>query len=544
MFRVTYPEGSQAPWPLTWIAGGQFALVIGLSCIILRQVFHLGGLEEEISARLLQSSFLVLGVALLLQQWRGPGIGCGLFLPSVYAVAFLRAGIVALQDGGAPLLVGMMVTAALMQWGMSYLQPFFSRLFPPLIGSIIVLIIGLDAGSIGIEGMFALSGPDVPGHLDHWHYALPGVFSIFFMIVFSRFGQGAWRAGSIAAGVLMGCLFAWLIDPSSMQPLVRATEVSPIGVVPLIWEGVSWKLELLIAFAVAAAASNIETIRALEDAHALSRMDAFSASPESQKGALRANSLSNLLAGLFGLGGLAGAPGRIVLCQTMGIATRRMGLIAAGVLILVSFLPILGRIVVAIPAPVVGAFFVYMGALLIGSGIRGLLTLRLDLRRCLLLGISLVAALCVLLFPATATELPRWLAPFFRTMLGAGLTVAMLLQFLLRVQPAKQAILSIEIGAWEGVEEDLLHHLISWKVEPSIGERVQKDLHSIHTILTPLDPKEMALFISYDRGFLELQLEFQGPSGSLSADWQADHIALQQKRDRQKVTFEYQTSSL
>jgi xanthine permease XanP len=538
--KIPYPAGARAPFSRTILAGVQQAILVSMSAIVLRQIFHLGGLSLERSSTLIQGGFLVLAIALLLQIWGRFGIGSGLLVPSAFGVLFLRASMAALQDGGVALLVGMMGFMAVVQLMAAQWQERLKRFFPPLLEALILLIIGLDAGLVGIEGLFALSGPVMPGEVSIWSYAAPGLVTLVVTIAMSVWAKGLWRASAALVGIVAGTVMAQWTDPRAFQSLVMALEGVALAPLQWTWEGASWRLDLLPTFAIAGLAANLETQASQKKAFALSHPDELSAPSHAKRASLRAGGMANFVAALFGTSGVVGSPSRVALSATMGIATRGVGMVAALVLVALAFVPAAARLFLAIPGTVVGAIFLYLGANIIAQGIRGLLLIRLDLRRSLVLGMSLIATLCVLLFPARAAELPIWIKPFFRTMLCAGVSSAILLNLVFRIRGTRQLTLLIDLANWEMVTAQIIARLREWGTDEDLVLRAGKDLQAMHRPLETAHAESIALDLFTDDTTLHLIFHFSGTPTSISGTWMADHIGLEQTGSRWRVVMDYE----
>lgn len=540
MEKIPYPIGSKAPFSMTVLAGVQQAILISMSAIVLRQIFHLGGLSLERSSNLIQGGFLVLGIALLLQLWGRLGVGGGLLLPSAFGVLFLRTSIAALQDGGVALLIGMMAFMAVFQLVAAQWQERLKRFFPPLLEALILLIIGLDAGLVGIEGLFALTGPVVPQEVSALAYAAPGLVTLVITIAMSVWGKGLWRASATLVGIAAGTLMAQWTDPQAFQSLAQALEGVTLEPLHWNWEGIAWRPDLFLTFAIAGLASNLETQATLKQSYALNHPDELSAPNSTKRASLRAGGIANLIAALFGTSGVVGSPGRVALSASMGIATRGVGILAALLLIALAFVPAAARLFLAIPGAVVGALFLYLGATIISQGIRGLLLIRLDLRRSLVLGISLIATLCVLLFPARAAELPFWIQPFFRTMLCAGVSSAILLNLVFRIRGTRQLTLLIDLANWEPVTQQILARLREWGTDEDLVLRATQDLQAMRSPLEQAHAASIALDLFSDDTTLHFIFHFSGDPTPITGTWLADHIGLERAGSRWRVVMDYE----
>lgn len=139
-----------------------------------------------------------------------------------------------------------------------------------------------------------------------------------------------------------------------------------------------------------------------------------------------------LIGSLFGGTPLTGYSSNAGVLAITRIGSR-MAIIAGGIiLIILGVCPKLMTIISSIPAPVVNGVFAMVCILLISNGIKIIQKQLLDERTSLIIGISVVAAIAVIVLPQEVLNaMPAFLGYFLSSGTAVGATIAVVLQLLL-----------------------------------------------------------------------------------------------------------------
>ena len=106
------------------------------------------------------------------------------------------------------------------------------------------------------------------------------------------------------------------------------------------------------------------------------------------QGALNADGLGNVLSGLAGTVPNTTYSSSIPLISLTGVAARRVGLYAGGILIVSAFFPKIAALLLAIPGPVVGAYVTIFLALVFVEGLKAVVKDGLDQQKTLIVGMA------------------------------------------------------------------------------------------------------------------------------------------------------------
>lgn len=399
----------------------------------------------EINA-MLSASMLALGVASLLQCGRWRGLGSGFLAPAIFTAAYLPPCFRAAEQGGLPLVAGMMIFAGLCEMAFSRALGKLRPYLPTEIAGLAVTMIGVVLGILGFRLMFGLpegaagSGPALTTGTALGLGALAGI------VVVNLWGPRALRiyAVLIVLAVAWG-VAAWLgaIDLGALR------EGFTHGVIgwPRLPDALPcFDAGLAFEFAVTSLASSLRALGDLTTCQKINDPNWQRPDLGSLKRGLLADGLGNVLAGAVGTMGLSPFSGSIGLSVATGVKARRVGLLVGVIFIVLAFVPAATALVASIPMPVSGAILLFSSCFILINGLQIILSRLLDNRKVLVVGLGLIFGLSRDIFPGFFHELPR-LAPLAASSLSEALLVAIALNLVFRLGTRKSARLTVEPGA-------------------------------------------------------------------------------------------------
>jgi NCS2 family nucleobase:cation symporter-2 len=190
------------------------------------------------------------------------------------------------------------------------------------------------------------------------------------------------------------------------------------------------------AFAIAGLASGLRVIGVLTTCQQMN--DAAWRRPDMRNIAagIRADGIGSLVGGLLGVPGLSAAPTLVSVEMTTGATSRVIAWSVALWFILLSCLPKFAGLIVNMPRPVMAAALFFNGALMLVAGIQIIASRPITLRASIIIGLSVLAALTVPIFPDFYRSLPGWTQQFTGSIITMAVIVAV---------PLNGAFL---LGAW------------------------------------------------------------------------------------------------
>ena len=358
-------------------------------------------------------------------QCRQRGVlGAGLLSVTGTSFAFMLPLTQAWHAGGLAMMFGMSCLTAPLQMT---LAPFLSKLrrvFTPLISGIIVLLIGT---SLIPTAFFGLSAPLQPGGSPG-----PGLAAgalVIAAIVGAQASGRAWaRIAGVAFGIAAGCVmcaaFGGLHAPAAAaggwftQPRWLA-------------HGFAFSWHLVPPFAFVYLVSSLE---AMGDMTATSQLSGLPTTGDAHwrrlSGGVLADGLTSTVAALFG-----GFPSTTYaqnngVIQITGVASRRIGYVMAAILAVLGLVPAVGRVITALPPPVLGALALLLFGLVAVSGMRLIASAGIGQREAVIVALALAIGLGLPTQPALIAKAPELLRAVLESGISAGGLTAIVLNLL------------------------------------------------------------------------------------------------------------------
>ena len=202
------------------------------------------------------------------------------------------------------------------------------------------------------------------------------------------------------------------------------------------------------------------------------------------------------------------------LTTATGVSSRRVALAIGGIFALLAFLPNVAMTVALIPRPVIGAALVFTAAFILVSGLEVITSRMLDARRALVIGVSLVAAVSIDVFPAFFAGLPTGLRPFFNNALAFGTLVALVLNAVFRIGVRRRQRMAVDPAR---IDADAVHDFMgaqgaAWGARRDVIDRASFNLtQSIETIVDSCAPEgPLEVEASFDEFNIDLRVSYTG----------------------------------
>lgn len=442
---ITHPSQESGSWGVILTLAAQHVIVL-FSGIILVPVMlvNIHGISEEAAHYFICVTALCAAAATLLQLVKRHRFGLGAPMFMGTSGVFLTCAHSALELGGIPLLMGMVLIAAPFQIVFSYLIRFMRHILTPTVGGVIIMlaVVGLLKDSVITWG--------ISGHTVGWpamQDILTGGVTICIMLAVEWFGGRKLRHWALAFGIMAGTMVAAI----SGLPVIEEMGAAPWFGFPVgaHWPGIAfsfsdaghWTMTLTFVLAVLGT-----SVKYTGDAMLLQKV----VEPHQRKvdydalqGGLYANSVGMLLAGLAGGMPSSSHSANIPLMELTGVATRRLAVVAALLLAAVALSPKALLLLVHIPSPVIGGVGVVLVAHLFSSGVQ-LMAADLDHQNGLIAGLALCSGLIAsggLFFPHA---FPPALDPLVKNGVALGGLVAVLLTLIMRLGSGRRHSIRLE----------------------------------------------------------------------------------------------------
>ena len=417
---VAYQVDEQAPWPTITGVGLQHALLSLSSMVLVPTVaFRAAGATESTIAWAVFASLVICGAVVALHARPTARIGSGYVLSVAPATAAIAVTVDAINAGGTLLLALLVIMAAAVQFAFAFRISLLRRLLTPTVSGTALMLIPVTV----IPLMFDMFD-DVP--VGQPVSAAATCAGITFAVVggITLFGTQALRTWAPLLGILVGSIASAAYGLYDIESVFEAAWVGTPAHWPAHFQsgfaGVDFEAFLGLAPAFVLLFL-ICTIRSVSSSLAIQSVSwrlprAMDFRPV--QGAIAADALSNLAAGLAGTAPNGANSSSVARTQLTGVASRSAGIVYGFAVIAIAFSPKLVALVLAVPGPVFAGFVTVMLASSFTIGLRMAVAEGPDHRQSLIVGLSFwVGAGCQYGF-----IFPEFVAGFASGMLSNALT--------------------------------------------------------------------------------------------------------------------------
>lgn len=438
--ELTYWVDERPSLPVTALLAVQHLAIVAIYLVVAVTIARFGQMPAEDGVRLVCLTMVAGGVGTILQSAGRFGIGSGYLIPTTTTTILLPPSILALERGGLPLLFGMTIVAGAAVALLSRLIHRMRPLLPAELAGFVVFMVGLSVMTLA-ERQFL--GHALPAG-DRTAHRVVAVLTLAVIVVASVWGGRHLRLYCTLVGIAAG------YGLSAATGRIGAAELAGMAAAPLLAVpevggfGLAFDAELVLPFLVAALAMALNAVGAVTAAQKAN--DAGWVRPDMRnigRGVL-ADGLCNVVAGLVGGVGQAATSGAVGLSVATGATSRAVGVAVGLFLLALSFSPKVAMLLLAMPAPVIGAALMFSGCFLVMNGIQVIASRLLDSRKVFTLGIGLAFGLGQLVQPVEAETLPGWLVPLVSSPLALAVTLAVLLNALFRIGIHKRSRFRID----------------------------------------------------------------------------------------------------
>ena len=428
---IRYEPDENPPAPLAFGCGLQL-VVLGLASVVLIPTIVIraaGGTDAYLSWAVF-CAVAVSGVSTALQAVRLGRVGAGYVLTMGPAGAFIGVSAAALAEGGPALLATLVVASSLVPIVISLRLALFRRLLTPTIVGTVNMLVPATVLPV-VFGRLT----EVPPDTAVLAAPLTALATILVIGGISLKAGATLRLWAPLVGVVAGSLVAGSLGLYDPARVVRAPW---IGVPQGAWPGVGLDfgpafVALLPAFVFVAVIGAIQTITGAVAIQRVSWRRPRAVDYRAVEGAVAADGIGKLLSGIAGIMPTQTIGVSVPTVELTGVAARRAGLAAGGLLIALALLPKLVALVLAIPSPVAVAYLTVVLAMSFVRGMTEVVQGGIDHRKAMIAGVAFwVGVGCQngLIFPELLTG---FASGVLRNGITAGGLVAILMTLFLEV---------------------------------------------------------------------------------------------------------------
>jgi len=494
----------------------QYVLIVYGSLVIPALVIKESGSSAEEAAQLISLSLMVMGICTMLQASRR--FGAGYLCPAVCGAEFAPASIMAVQQGGFSLLAGMLIMTGVFQTLIASVVTRLRSFFPVEVTGVVVFMTGLSLVKYSFTSFLGMAN----GQLFADNTAMVLAFlSLVMMVVPCVWGSGMIRQNAGLLGLLGGMAAAYLMGYFPNQLQNASSGLSQFMVIPHIaWAGWSWSAEMAIPFLIAGVCSLLGTLGNLTACQKSNTINWYRPDMKILSKGVLVEAISNITGGVLGGAGQGSSAVSVGMSIATGVTSRRIGLAVGACCIALSFFPWIASLYAILPRPVLDASLVMGVSFILLSGIQIISSRMMDIRKTLVVGISIVAGLCVDMIPEVRDGVGAGLRPVLSSPLSVAAIVAVGLNLLFRIGVRQSA--SIELRYHADVHDEVKNFLsdrgAAWGMRKEVMDRAEHAL--IHYIegavgLNPVQT-DYKINANFDEFLLNLEISYQGKPLNLS----------------------------
>ncbi|MEX5299818.1 nucleobase:cation symporter-2 family protein [Kocuria sp. CPCC 205292] len=408
------PEDEVLPLGRTTAYGFQHVLTMyGAIVAVPLIIGQAAGISGEETALLISSCLLMGGIATILQSFGAPWLGSR--LPLVQGVSFAGvAPMLAILAGGNDLttIFGAVIVSSVAGFLLAGAFSRILRLFPPVVTGTVITVIGISLLPVAITWA---AGSGEGGAADPRSLALAGT-TLLIVLALSKVGVGMISRLSILLSFVLGTAIA------AAMGMVDFSGVGEGGLVtfptPLAFGPPSFEIASIISMLIVVLVTMTETTA---DILAVGEITGAEVDSKRVANGLRADMLSSAGAPLLNSFTQTAFAANVGLVAVTGIRSRFVVTAAGVIMVGLGMFPVIGEVVAAIPAPVLGGASIVLFGTVASSGVRTLA--KVDFGN----SMNLVIVAVAFAFGLVPVAAPLFYAGFpsgAQTVLGSGISAA------------------------------------------------------------------------------------------------------------------------
>ncbi|WP_125615986.1 nucleobase:cation symporter-2 family protein [Specibacter cremeus] len=383
------------------------------------------GLKSADIGLLIAACLFMGGLATLLQTIGVPFFGSQ--LPLVQGVSFAGvATMVAIVNGGGglPSVFGAVIVASLI--GLA-ITPIFSkiiRFFPPVVTGTVITIIGLTL--MPVAANWAMGGNSKAANYGSpANIGLAGL-TLAIVLLLSKLGNATISRLSILLAMIIGTIVAFFFGMA---------DFSKVGVGPIVdfptpfhFGLPHFEIAAIISMVIVILVTLVETSA---DILAVGEIVGTKVDSKRLGNGLRADMISSSVAPIFGSFTQSAFAQNVGLVAVTGIKSRFVVSAGGVILVILGLLPVMGRVVAAVPTSVLGGAGIVLFGTVAASGIRTLSTVSYkNNMNLIIVATSIGFGMIPIAAPTFYDKFPTWFGTIFHSGISSAAVMAILLNLL------------------------------------------------------------------------------------------------------------------
>ncbi|ASK66451.1 uracil permease [Brachybacterium avium] len=383
------------------------------------------GVSTEQQAVLIACCLFIGGLATILQSY---GIRFfGSQLPLVQGTSFASVATmtaIVSGPGGIQAVFGAVMASAAIGF---LIAPFFSRVirfFPPVVTGVVIAAIGLSLFPVA-GGWIMGNNSEAPEYASLGNIGL-GFATLLIILLLSKLGNAAISRLSILLGIVLGTALGALTGQADFSNVLDGPYFElprPFAFGPPVFEIASIvSMTIVVLVILTETTADIIAVGEIVDTEVDSKRIA---------NGLRADMAASFVSPVFNSFTQSAFAQNVGLVAITGVTSRFVVTAGGGILVVLGLLPVLGRLVAAIPSPVLGGAGIVLFGTVAVSGIRTLGKVNYQgTSNMIIVAASLGAGMLPVVKPDIYDAFPSWFQTIFHSGISSAAVVAVLLNLL------------------------------------------------------------------------------------------------------------------
>ena len=384
---IRYEPDERCP-PLVSTGVGLQGAIFGLAPLVLVVAITAGagGQGESYLSWAVFAALIIAGALTALQASRIWRLGAGHVLIMGATPNFVAVSVLALNEGGPPLLASLIVVASLFYLALAIWLPLLRRVITPVVSGTVLMLIAVTVLPIALDRV-----KEIPDGAPVFSGPVIAVVTLVVATGLALRVSGAWRLWSPLIGIGAGCVAAAAFGAYEVHRVIDARWAGiPEGGFPgfdLTFGAGFWALlPVFVVITLVGGIKNIGDSVAIQQA---SRRRPRVTDFRSVQGSLNTNGIGILLSGIFGTPPTTVYSSTSVsLTNLTGVAARNVGYVIGAVFVILALFPKLPAALLTIPNPVMGAYLLTATGLLFVGGLRTVIQDGLDFQKVMVVAVA------------------------------------------------------------------------------------------------------------------------------------------------------------
>lgn len=318
------------------------------------------GLDQSISARLIQNAMIVAGIGTLIQLHPLWKIGSGLPIVMGISFTFLNTAIFIGTSYSVGTVIGCVIVGGIIEGLLGLFAKYWMRIISPIVAATVVTAIGFSLLSVGANSFAGGQGAADFGAAHNW---IVGTVTLLSCLIFSILTKGYLKVISILFGLIVGYVLSIFFGMVDFSVLKGTGIIALPAILPFKPE---FNIGAILSMVVIYLVSATETIG---DSTAVAETALKRKITEKElSGSLAVDGFVSSIAGLFGCTPITSFSQNIGLVAMTKVVNRFTIGTGAVIMILAGVFPMFGALLTTVPQAVLGGCTIMMFGTIVVAG--------------------------------------------------------------------------------------------------------------------------------------------------------------------------------